>query len=98
MTLLYDIIKTLISLMAPNFWPAIHLPKVSRALKLKIKISIVQDMRSPSFLIPDKNSNFVSVIKAGKITNVMKNTKARLVKNSFASKKLFFIIIKKITI
>jgi hypothetical protein len=47
--------------------------------------------------MPCKNLSFVSVIKAGKITNVMKNTNASPVKNCQAKKKLFFIIIKNAT-
>jgi len=45
--------------------------------------------------MPERNFNLVSVIRAGKMTNVTKKTKARLVRNSEARKKLLFIIIKK---
>ena len=45
--------------------------------------------------MPERNFKFVSVISAGKITKVTKKTKARLVRNSEARKKLLFIIIKK---
>jgi hypothetical protein len=66
-------------------------------LKLKMKISIVQEILKSSDLMPCKKDSFVSVIRAGKITKVTKNTKAKLVRNYHARKKLFFIMIRKAT-
>jgi hypothetical protein len=66
-------------------------------LKVKMKTSIVQANRRFPLSIPWRKSKFVSVMTGGKIMKVTRKTAARLVKNFQARKKLFFIMIKKVT-
>ena len=76
--------------LTPNLNPANHLPNVSKMLKLKMKMSIVQD--NIWFYIPLMNSRSVFVITAGNTVNVTMNTEHSAVRCFQAILKLFFNI------
>ena len=79
-------------------YPPSHLPKVSRTLKVKMKIKAFQaPLTLGSSITLVRNLRLVPRDTPGKITKVIMKTIVRVTRNTQATIKLFFIISRKAT-